>query len=85
MFVESSHEPSTDPIIVWFDGGPGISSMVGLFHLGPLLIQPQIPFIVNPYQWTARANLLFVDNPAGVGFSYVSTEEDLYNNDMSNS
>ena len=57
--------------------------MVGLFNLGPFIQLPQPPFYVNPYTWAAHANLLFVDNPAGVGFSYLEREEDLYNNDMS--
>jgi carboxypeptidase C (cathepsin A) len=28
---------------------------------------------------------MFIDNPAGVGFSYAAGEEDTYNNDMSDS
>jgi carboxypeptidase C (cathepsin A) len=37
VFVDSLNDPTTDPVIVWFDGGPGIASMVGLLKgLGPL-------------------------------------------------
>jgi len=36
VYVESRGDPATDPVTVWFDGGPGISSMVGLFEgIGP--------------------------------------------------
>lgn len=85
MFVESLSKPSTDPVIFWFDGGPGISSMVGLFKgLGPLYQVPtEDTFRVNPYTWAAQANMMFIENPAGVGFSYSATLEDTYQNDWS--
>ena len=38
IFVESESEPDTDPVLLWTNGGPGASSMFGLFvELGPLL------------------------------------------------
>jgi cathepsin A (carboxypeptidase C) len=83
VYVDSYSSPSTDPVLLWLDGGPGITSLVGLFNLGPLTLRPQVPFTQNPYTWAQRANLLFISNPAGVGFSYAAREEDMHNNDMS--
>ena len=42
MFVESESDPDTDPVLLWTNGGPGASSMFGLFvELGPLLANGQ--------------------------------------------
>jgi len=83
VFIESTGNSSTDPIIIFFDGGPGIA-MVGIFAgIGPLLNTGQVPFIANPYTWNDKSNVMFISNPSGVGFSYAPKQEDLYNNDNS--
>jgi carboxypeptidase C (cathepsin A) len=44
IFIESTSKPTEDPIIVFFDGGPGIA-MVGIFAgIGPLLNRGKLPF-----------------------------------------
>ena len=38
LYIESEKNPDTDPTILWTNGGPGASSMFGIFvELGPLM------------------------------------------------
>ncbi|KAK4684296.1 hypothetical protein P7C73_g5896, partial [Tremellales sp. Uapishka_1] len=73
-FFESRSKPDKDPVVMWINGGPGCSSALGLFmELGPCSIKDK-PTSVNdternPYAWNERANIFFLDEPIGVGFS----------------
>ncbi|CAG9989010.1 unnamed protein product [Clonostachys byssicola] len=70
-FFESRSDPLHDPFIIWLNGGPGGSSMFGLFReIGPCLTNSyNNDTISNPHSWTNFANVLFLDQPAGTGFS----------------
>lgn len=80
VFIESEGRPSEDPVLVWYNGGPGATSLFGLLvEFGPLLLnadsiaadgenQPRL--IRNEYSWTRLASLLIVNSPPPVGFSY---------------
>lgn len=70
-FVESEHEPVTDPVALWLNGGPGASSIMGyLTEFGPYVISANGGIHYNPYNWAKHTNILFLEAPAGVGFSY---------------
>lgn len=71
-FFESRSAPATDPVVLWLTGGPGCSSEIALFgENGPCKVTPDgNSTISNPYSWNSKANLLYVDQPAGTGFSY---------------
>eukprot|EP00121_Abeoforma_whisleri_P013955 Awhi_evm1s12875 len=76
-FFESRNEPSTDPIFVWMTGGPGCSSQIALFHEnGPCKIDDNHKTTTaSPTSWNTKANVIYIDQPAGVGFS-TGTEDD---------
>merc|ERR1719361_3166970 len=84
VFAESLDNPETDPVLIWFNGGPGCSSMLGLMQEnGPRVINDGEDFLVeNPETWNKRANVLWIESPAGVGWSVAGTDEDLDTNDV---
>lgn len=76
-FVESEGNPSTDPVVVWFNGGPGCSSLDGFFYEhGPFSINPSnySQLQEREYRWNKIANTLYIEAPVGVGFSYSDTQ-----------
>ena len=74
---ESQADPSKDPLVVWLNGGPGSSSMLGLFaENGPYKINDDLTLSENPYSWNKNANFLVIDQPAGTGLSFVVKKED---------
>lgn len=59
------------PVVLWLNGGPGSSSILGMLQEhGPLLINATGGLMRNPYAWTKQANLLILESPGGVGYSY---------------
>jgi len=71
-FFESRNDPATDPVVLWMTGGPGCSSEVALFgENGPCTVNADgSATATNPYSWNSNASLLYIDQPAGTGFSY---------------
>jgi cathepsin A (carboxypeptidase C) len=52
-FVESQGNPEKDPLIFWFNGGPGCSSLDGLLNeMGPYEAHENgADLRENPYAW----------------------------------
>jgi len=70
-FFESRNDPENDPVVLWLNGGPGCSSLTGLFmELGPSSIDEHGELVFNPYSWNANASVIFLDQPVNVGYSY---------------
>eukprot|EP00128_Syssomonas_multiformis_P006054 Colp12_sorted_trinity150504_noHs@6891 len=76
--TESQSNPSKDPVLLWLNGGPGCSSLGGFFtELGPFFpTEGGKSLILNPYAWNNKANVIFLESPAGVGFSYSDNQAD---------
>ncbi|VDK68119.1 unnamed protein product, partial [Cylicostephanus goldi] len=65
-------DPATAPLLLWLNGGPGSSSLEGLFfENGPFRIgKDGFTVTSNPYSWNKFANVLYLESPVGVGYSY---------------
>ncbi|XP_038714373.1 serine carboxypeptidase-like 45 [Tripterygium wilfordii] len=72
-FAEAEIDAASKPLVLWLNGGPGCSSLgVGAFsENGPF--RPKGALLVsNQYSWNSEANMLYLETPIGVGFSYSS-------------
>ncbi|WFD42919.1 carboxypeptidase D [Malassezia psittaci] len=69
---EPANDVGHDDVVVWLNGGPGCSSLEGLFQEnGPFSLPMQKEWVVkqNPYSWTNLSHVVWVENPVGVGFT----------------
>ncbi|KAH9675302.1 serine carboxypeptidase-like 45 [Citrus sinensis] len=63
-FVEAATEAASKPLVLWLNGGAGAFCEHGPFKpSGDTLLR-------NEYSWNKEANMLYLESPAGVGFSY---------------
>ncbi|XP_066399567.1 serine carboxypeptidase 1-like [Miscanthus floridulus] len=77
-FVEAPRDASSKPLLLWLNGGPGCSSFIGaMLELGPFRVNfDNTTLRLNKYAWNKEANVIFLESPAGVGFSYSNTSSD---------
>lgn len=69
-YFPSFSKKANAPVLLWLQGGPGASSLFGLFtELGPLVLKKD-GFATRKYHWALNAHLIFIDNPVGTGFSF---------------
>lgn len=68
----STTNPADIPLVIWLTGGPGCSSTLALLsENGPCKVNDDgATTKINPYSWTESAHVLWLDQPADVGYSY---------------
>ncbi|KAK7018465.1 Alpha/beta-hydrolase [Favolaschia claudopus] len=74
----------TDPWMIWLNGGPGSSSMIGLMtENGPLQVTGSYSIVQNNFSWHKLADTVWIDQPVGTGYStsdangYVSDQDQM--------
>ena len=84
--VESQGSPSSDPILLWTNGGPGCSGLLGaLTENGPFrAAQNGTTLYRDAYSWNRNANVIFVEQPLFVGYSFSDDPGDSITNDELN-
>ncbi|KAG9881287.1 pheromone-processing carboxypeptidase KEX1, partial [Aureobasidium melanogenum] len=76
---QNRHIANKQRTVLWLNGGPGCSSMDGaMMEIGPYRVKSDGTLTYNNGSWAEFANLLFVDQPVGTGFSYVDTDSYLH-------
>ncbi|KAF8395813.1 hypothetical protein HHK36_019767 [Tetracentron sinense] len=78
-FTEAEHSKDSKPLLLWLNGGPGCSSIAygAMEELGPFRVHSDGKTLYkNKYAWNKAANVLFLESPAGVGFSYSNRTSD---------
>ncbi|XP_006506682.1 probable serine carboxypeptidase CPVL isoform X4 [Mus musculus] len=84
-FFPARMQPEDAPVVLWLQGGPGGSSMFGLFvEHGPYIITSNMTVVARDFPWTFTLSMLYIDNPVGTGFSftdhfqgYATSEDDV--------
>jgi carboxypeptidase C (cathepsin A) len=76
-FIEAREVPESAPLTIFMNGGPGSSSMVGLFQeVGPCEViqvaRGRLGTVAREWGWDRSSNMLFIDQPVQAGFSYDS-------------
>lgn len=70
-YFPAEENPATSPVKIWLQGGPGASSMFGLLmEHGPFQLASNGSLIMRPYRWTRNHHVIYIDSPAGTGFSF---------------
>lgn len=75
-FMESQNAPKTDPVMLWTNGGPGCTGLGGMLsEQGPLRAGKDGKALeINEFSWTKVVNMVFIEQPVGVGFSEAETK-----------
>ncbi|CAD6197731.1 unnamed protein product [Caenorhabditis auriculariae] len=83
-FVEAQNDPKNAPLIFWFNGGPGCSSLDGLLNeMGPYVANLDGKTLrKNEYSWNKLASVVYIEAPAGVGYSYATDGNITTNDDL---
>ncbi|CAM8902527.1 unnamed protein product [Rhodiola kirilowii] len=72
-FVEAQISPDSKPLVLWLNGGPGCSSLgVGAFSENGPFRPNKDGLLRNEHSWNREANMLYLESPVGVGFSYAA-------------
>lgn len=76
-------DPDNAPVVLWLQGGPGASSLFGLFtENGPFGISIDQKLVPRKFSWHINHNLIYIDNPVGTGFSFTESDDGYAKNEV---
>uniref|UniRef100_U5EN01 Carboxypeptidase n=1 Tax=Corethrella appendiculata TaxID=1370023 RepID=U5EN01_9DIPT len=75
-YIPAHSSPDDAPVVLWLQGGPGASSLFGLFtENGPYMITAKEKIAARKYSWHSNHHLIYIDNPVGTGFSFTDNDK----------
>lgn len=82
-YFPAKNDPENSPVILWLQGGPGWSSLFGLFEeIGPFSVDSNGKLISREYSWHSNHNIIYIDNPVGTGFSFTDNKDGYATNEI---
>lgn len=82
-YFKAASNPETAPVILWLQGGPGGSSLFGLFQEnGPFTVVKGLKLQKRNFSWHLKHHLIYIDNPVGTGFSFTDNEAGYSKNEV---
>lgn len=77
--IEARNDPENAPTAIYLGGGPGYTTFDGS-AVFPCLTNPDgNSTTLNEHSWNNHVNMLYIDQPLGVGFSYTALQNGSYN------
>ncbi|XP_053688751.1 venom serine carboxypeptidase [Sabethes cyaneus] len=75
-FAAHNEAQNDAPVVLWLQGGPGASSLYGLFtENGPFSVGSDMKLVPRKFSWHLNHHLIYIDNPVGAGFSFTDHDE----------
>lgn len=72
-YFPARNNAANAPVVLWMQGGPGASSLYGLFmENGPVFVNAQNRLEKRQYSWHLDHHVVYIDNPVGAGFSFTN-------------
>ena len=70
------HNAKDAPVLLWLQGGPGGSSLFGLFNEnGPFQVKENLEVTKRQTSWTLTHHVIYIDQPVGTGFSFTKLDK----------
>jgi vitellogenic carboxypeptidase-like protein len=81
-FFPSQNGDTNAPFLVWLQGGPGASSLFGLFaEQGPIMVDKENNLHPSNITWNSKYHLLYIDQPVGTGYSFTKSDDGYVRNE----
>jgi len=75
-FFPAAFNPGKAPVVVWLQGGPGATSLFGLFvEHGPFSVDGNNNLQLRNTAWSLTHSVIYFDNPVATGFSFTEDDE----------